>query len=92
MAKLINPKLFSQQFGINPTELDKEGLLDPVLNADTKLFVDPLLLKGSSHPVLQSAGVQAFEQRMSGIIELLVVSQGNGDAPWKAAIARAARA
>jgi hypothetical protein len=40
MAKLINPKLFSQQFGINPTELDKEGLLDPVLNADTKLFVD----------------------------------------------------
>jgi hypothetical protein len=86
MAKLINPKLFSRQFGINPTELDKEGLLDPVLNADTKLFVDPLLLKGSSHPVLQSAGVQAFEQRMSSIIELLVVSQGNGDAPWKAAM------
>jgi hypothetical protein len=50
MAKLINLRLFSQHFGINPTELDKESLLDPVLNADTKLFVDPLLPKGSSHP------------------------------------------
>jgi hypothetical protein len=44
------------------------------------------LLKGSSHPVLQSTGVQAFEQRKSSIIELLVVSQGNADAPSKAAM------
>lgn len=86
MAKLINPKVFSQQFRIAPSAVDKEGLLDPVLNADTKLFVDPLLLKKSKHPVLVNAGVRAFEKRMSDIIELLAVSQGPGDAPWKAAI------
>ncbi|WP_441233868.1 chromosomal replication initiator DnaA [Bradyrhizobium sp. 930_D9_N1_4] len=86
MAKLINPKIFSQEFGITSASLDNEGLLDPVLNADTKLFVDPLLLKMSTHPVLASSGVQAFEKRMSDIIELLAESNGPGDAPWKAAM------
>ena len=56
------------------------------MNADTKLFVDPLLLKKSSHPLLSSKGVEAFEKRMSNIIDLLAESQGRGDAPWKGAM------
>jgi hypothetical protein len=40
MAKLFRPRLFSQQFGINHAALQKAGLLDPFLNADTKLFVE----------------------------------------------------
>ena len=86
MAKLINPRVFSQQFGVPATALDAEGLLDPVLNADTKLFVDPLLFKNSTHPILSKAGVQAFEKRMTDIIDLLAASSGPGDAPWKAAM------
>ncbi|MGM4991283.1 chromosomal replication initiator DnaA [Tardiphaga sp. 841_E9_N1_2] len=56
------------------------------MNADTKLFVDPLLFKNSAHPTLSGAGVQAFEKRMSDIIELLAESKALDDAPWKAAM------
>lgn len=86
MPKLINPRVFSQQFGISSSALDAEGLLDPVLNADTKLFVDPLLFKNSTHPILSKSGVQAFDKRMTDIIDLLSESSGQGDAPWKAAM------
>ena len=41
---LIHPKLFSMHFGLSSNELDKAGLLDPLLNSDTKLFIDPLLV------------------------------------------------
>ena len=75
--------LFSRYFGLSPRISIKEGLLDPLLNADTKLFVDPLLLKGSAHPILQTKGVQTFEKRMTNIIDLLAVSQAASDAPWK---------
>src|SRR4051794_13746078 len=60
MGKIRDPKLFSQEFGIDARKLSKLRLLDPILNADTKLFIDPVLLQSSSHKLIKSAGLAEF--------------------------------
>ena len=47
MAKIKNPILFSTYYGINASDLEVRGILDPTLNVDTRLFIDPLLLSQS---------------------------------------------
>ena len=44
MAKVVNPILFSSYFEVDPQEIDKAGLIDPFLNVDLELFIDPVLL------------------------------------------------
>ena len=39
------PIYFSDYFKIDKTKLKDLGVFDPILNFDTKLFVDPTLLK-----------------------------------------------
>jgi hypothetical protein len=56
MGRIKNPKLFSQDFAIDPKKVEGLGLLDPILNGDTKLFIDPVLLKSSKHPIIASRG------------------------------------
>ncbi|MTV16751.1 MULTISPECIES: hypothetical protein [Bradyrhizobium] len=86
MAKLFKPRLFSQQFGINPTVLQKAGLLDPFLNADTKLFIDPLLLRHSSNLLISGKGLATFRKRMKDIIDLLIATPTNSGPAWTSAL------
>jgi hypothetical protein len=86
VATLFRPRLFSQQFGINHVALRKAGLLDPFLNADTKLFVDPLLLRHSSNPLISGKGLDAFRKRMKNIIDLLMATPNNSGPAWTAAL------
>jgi hypothetical protein len=86
MAKLFKPRLFSQQFGINPATLQKAGLLDPFLNADTKLFIDPLLLRHSSNQLISGKGLAAFRKRMKDIIDLLIATPTNTGPAWTSAL------
>ncbi len=86
MAKIINPKLFSQQFGVPKADIDKAGFLDPLLNADTKLFIDPLLLRKSSNAILRTKGIAAFRKRTSDIVSLLMASPTNTGPAWTAAL------
>ena len=60
MAKVRDPILFSKHFGVDPDVLAKLGVLDPMLNADTKLFIDPLLLRESGHAAINSGAVAGF--------------------------------
>ena len=50
MAKVSNPKLFSSHFGVSRNDIIGEGLVDPFLNVDLQLFIDPVLLSGSVNP------------------------------------------
>lgn len=84
-ATLIQPVLFSTQFGIPSSVLDKAGLIDPILNSDTKLFIDPLLIAKSANPLIRSKGIKLLEQRFRGVLDLLDVSQAVGDVAWKGA-------
>lgn len=83
MARLRNPRLFSSVFGVAPEELRRVGLFDPILNTDTKLFVDPLLLAQSRNSVVRKRGVAEFENYFGDIITLLRSSNSHGDLPWR---------
>lgn len=63
------PVLFSKYFGIKKQTLASMGVFNPILNCDTKLFVEPLLLKSSSSQIMQAA----FEFYKSFFAELLVL-------------------
>jgi hypothetical protein len=83
MGTIKDPKLFSLEFGIEPRELKKRNLLDPILNGDTRLFIDPILLGTSKNPTIKNSGLQQFAQHFGNIIRLLKVSKVEGDLPWR---------
>ena len=85
MSKIRNPKLFSTVFGLTPTALGRAGIFDPVLNADSKLFIDPLLLRGSKHAVISRDAHRAYRSHFEEVIRLLRASKEVGDPAWKAA-------
>lgn len=85
MSTIKDPILFSAHFGIDPAIMAKAGLVDPLLNVDTQLFIDPVLLEKSSNAHLSDAGYKAFRKHFENYVRLLNLSQKEGDAPWRAA-------
>ena len=79
MAKIRCPILFSQQFKINPQLLEDEGIFDPFLNIDTKLFIDPLLLAESEHEIFRNQASNELRTYYENIISLLQLSKKVGD-------------
>lgn len=88
MARLIHPVLFSQQFGVAQAEFTKAGLLDPVLNSDTKLFIDPLLLSSSSNRFIARDAFGLLKICFGEIVNLVAASKGPGDKAWRTAAER----
>jgi len=85
MAKIRRPTQFSRQFGLDPADLEALGALDPVLNADTRLFIDPLLLKKSSALEMSDGAVTSLNAHYGKLVKLLSASTSMGDVPWRAA-------
>ncbi len=85
MAKIKNPLLFSKHFGVHERELEKAGIIDPFLNVDTQLFIDPVLLSKSGNPEISDAAYHGFREHFSNYVRLLAISEAEGDAAWKAA-------
>jgi hypothetical protein len=86
MAILKNPALFSGVHNLDPEIFEENGLLDPILNVDTKLFIDPLLLRESANETIAHAGIEVLRDRFQKILRLVLASKSNGDAPWRAAL------
>lgn len=82
---LIHPILFSKHFKIDPKKFDAANLLDPILNSDTKLFIDPLLIYKSQNALVKRDGRKAIEQAFNNVIGLVDISAAEGDAAWKGA-------
>lgn len=85
MARIQNPLLFSQHFGVDEKELANAGLIDPFLNVDTQLFIDPLLLSKSANPIIAGDAYKHFRSHFSNFIRLLSISQAECDAAWRGA-------
>jgi hypothetical protein len=85
MSKIVNPVSFSGHFGVPRDKLAALGTFDPILNADTKLFVDPLLLEHSKASPFGKSSRTTFTSYFETIIKLIVGSNSKGDVPWKAA-------
>ncbi len=85
MAKIIDPVQFSEHFGIDSKQLDKICVLDPTLNVDTGLFIDPLLLGHSQHREIKHDAYQSYAEHFKTIIKLLRASQSPEDVAWRRA-------
>jgi hypothetical protein len=85
MAKISSPILFSQQFRIDPQVLDEKGVFDPILNIDTKLFIDPTLLQRSKYKIIKNQAMREFRQFCENILSLLEESKIKGDLAYRSA-------
>ncbi len=82
--KSNQPQYFSDHFKIDKTKLKELGVFDPILNFDTKVFVDPLLLKKSSNEIIRNAA-KTFDDFFITLLNLVKISQGEDDKPWREA-------
>ena len=68
MAKVKNPVWFSDYFKLEPAQLGRAGVLNPTLNVNTKLFMDPLLMESSGMPMTQEHQEASFSFCKSYVI------------------------
>jgi hypothetical protein len=85
MAKISSPVLFSQCFNIDTHILDEKNIFDPILNMDTKLFIDPMLLQRSEHEIIQNQATDEFRQYCENILSLLEESKVKDDVAYRSA-------
>jgi hypothetical protein len=83
----MNPKEpihFSDYFNIDKTILNELGVFDPILNFDTKVFVEPLLLKNSANEIIRNS-YQTYKNFFASLLLLLKKSTQIGDKCWRTA-------
>lgn len=85
MSRFQNPTLFSAYFAINQSVLTAAGLVDPFLDVDVPLFIDPILLQNSSNKTINTSAVDRFRSHFEALIRLLAMSKAENDVAWKAA-------
>src|SRR5688572_11889893 len=78
----MRPTLFSEKFGIPAEALDAANLLDPYVETDTPLFIDPLLIDKSTNQVLRVDGLTQFRQYFDKVVRLLAIAESEGDPAW----------
>jgi hypothetical protein len=88
MALVKRPLLFSAYYNIPAEKLDEYGLIDPFVNVDTQLFIDPILLSKSSIPLIKHDAHEGFKKHFDNIIRLLIISNKEGDVAWRTAQAQ----
>ena len=86
MTKIASPVRFSDHFGFDSVLIDTIGVLNPTLNVDTRLFIDPLLLESSQHPEISVGARHSYQKHFTTVISLLKGSRVPGDAAWKGAL------
>lgn len=90
MGKIRNPVLFSTHFKVDASRLSKVGVLDPVLNIDTKLFIDPLLISHDRHIKFSKNATTNFRNYFENVVKLLKAIRKPGDIAWRQAAAHLA--
>lgn len=85
MSKIKKIETISSYYGIPPSTLDQLDVVDVLLEADTLLFIDPMLLSESKHSEMHVDANKEYIERFTQIIQLLKASKGKDDPAWKAA-------
>ena len=85
MTKIKSPLRFSRHFKVNPKDLQTLGTFDPILEADTPLFIDPILLSHSSSPEISQGAASRSSLYFTDLYKLLKASQRPGDIAWDTA-------
>lgn len=84
MTEKIKPVSFAKHFKIDKKKLSDLRIFNPVLNFDTKLFVEPLLLKKSVNPIIR-ASFETYNEFFRKLLKLIKASKDEGDKSWRAA-------
>lgn len=71
-------------FGIDRNLFDKSGALDPILGIDTRLFIDPTLLRVTSTPELTDS-YQKVVAHFQDVLKVVSHIQQPGDRMWRQA-------
>ena len=85
MAVVRDPILFSTYFGIAPKILSDAGLVNPFMDVDVPLFIDPALLEKSSNLHINGSGIKRFRSHFEIMVRMLTISAAQNDAAWKGA-------
>ncbi len=72
------PTHFSKHFNIPKERLNELGVFDPILNQDTKVFVDPLILKDNKDEFSKQA-FTVFNDFFTTLLKKLMLSKQEGD-------------
>lgn len=84
-ARIQDPILFSAYFGVPSDALDAAGLIDPFLDVDVPLFLDPVLLEKSSNKTINTTAIARFRKHFEILVRMLTISKAENDAAWKGA-------
>ena len=85
MARATDPRMLTDCFSVEPDSLARMGILNPTLAIDTKLFIDPLLLKHSSHTEISDKAVFQYRHHFEQVISFLSHTQRHDDVAWRTA-------
>ena len=85
MARVQNPILFSTYFNVPPAALARAGLIDPFLDVDIPLFIDPVLIEKSGNKTIRTSAHRRFRRHFEILVRMLAISQAQNDPAWKAA-------
>ena len=88
MGIIKNPALFTSAYNIELDGFDTFGALNPVLNVDTRLFIDPTLISASGAPEISEEGYVTITTHFNDLLTLLRASQNENDLPWREALRR----
>ncbi|TMP15879.1 hypothetical protein [Pseudoalteromonas sp. S2893] len=83
MGKISHPATVSSEFNIDIALIEKLGVVNVLLNTDTQLFIDPMLLEESSHKEMREGASSSYKKRFNNIIKLLSLSKLEDDVPWR---------
>lgn len=84
MTERAKPISFAKHFEIDKEKLEKLGIFNPILNFDTKLFVEPLLLKKSSSSIIQES-FKNYNDFFRTLLILIKSSTEPDDKAWREA-------
>lgn len=85
MARIKEVIRLSDYLKVEPGVIEATGAINPVLNYDSKYFIDPLLVSSSSVPIVKNKGVKLLDSFFIDIYDLLQASEKEGDVAWRAA-------
>ncbi len=78
------PVTASEHLGLPDDSLEALGAFNAVLDSDTRLFIDPALLRASTIPEFETAAT-TLERRFQNVMRLLRRAESIGDPYWIAA-------
>ncbi|BCA57150.1 hypothetical protein W02_42900 [Nitrospira sp. KM1] len=76
------PKTITQEFALKQGQFSKTGAFDALLDLDSRLFIDPHLLRRTTQPELSGAR-KTLEEHFTKVLRLLGHSRAKADVFWE---------